>query len=391
MAHALASALAEDPETVVISVDVANAFNSIHRAAMLAAVQQSAPALLPMVQWAYGDETPLHIVGAPEGTPPVMSQGGVRQGDPLGPLLFALTLPPVLERVDATCEEAPLMSYLDEMSIVGKLTPAAGAFRRLCVDDDGVRSTGLDPRLPKCGIYGGDKEQVAAEAAKLRIAYQLDGFTAVGSPLGSAEYVSNALGRGAAAVETLVDTLVQLPLSVQSQFLLLRASLQARMVHLMRTVPREALATHMRRTDAAVWRAAAAVLDLPPRRGEYGADMEGPDKACSALGRQMMLPAASLGARVAHAVKRSLGRSVRGWRWPSRAQPEGAPSCALPSARGWWRLRAGEVAQPSRTVRGAVQMGRSSEGPADGVPGQKERAAWGTAPREEEGGLRMPC
>ena len=88
----------------------------------------------------------------------------------------------------------------------------------------------------------------------------------------------------------MVDTLVQLPLAVQSQFLLLRASLQARMVHLMRTVPREALATDMRRTDAAVWRAAAAVLDLPPGVGEYGADMEGLDKACSTLGRQMMLP-----------------------------------------------------------------------------------------------------
>ena len=59
---------------MVISVDMANAFNSIHRAAMLAVVQQSAAAVLPMVQWAYGDETPLHIVGAPEGTPPVMSQ-----------------------------------------------------------------------------------------------------------------------------------------------------------------------------------------------------------------------------------------------------------------------------------------------------------------------------
>ena len=83
--HALASALPEDPETVVISVDMANASNSIHRAATVAAMQQSAPALLPMVhvQWAYGEETPLHIVWAPEGTPPVMSQHGVRQGDPM--------------------------------------------------------------------------------------------------------------------------------------------------------------------------------------------------------------------------------------------------------------------------------------------------------------------
>ena len=141
----------------------------------------------------------------------------------LGPLLFALTLHPVLERVDAACEEEPLASYLDDMNIVCKLTSAAGAFRRLCVDDDGVCSIGLELRLPKCGIYGGDKALVATEAAKLRIAHHLNGFTAVGDPLGSAEYVCNALGRRAATVETLVDTLVQLPISVQSQFLLLRA------------------------------------------------------------------------------------------------------------------------------------------------------------------------
>ena len=190
------------------------------------------------------------------------------QGDRLGPLLFAMTLQPVLEQVDAACDKAPLVLYLDDMNIVGKLTPAADTFQRLSVDNGGVHSIGLEPRLPKCGIYGGDKEQVAAEAAKLQTAHQLDGFTAVGTPLRSTEYDSTSLGRHAVAGEMLVDTLVQLPLSVQSQFLLLRASLQARMVHLMRTVPREAVATPMRRTDAAVWRVAAAVLDLPQGVGE---------------------------------------------------------------------------------------------------------------------------
>ena len=55
-----------------------------------------------------------------------MSQRGVRQGNPLGPLLCAPTLQPVLERVEAACEVAPLVAYLNDMSIVGKLTPAAG-------------------------------------------------------------------------------------------------------------------------------------------------------------------------------------------------------------------------------------------------------------------------
>ena len=49
------------------------------------------------------------------------------------------------------------------------------------------KRTPAQPRLPKFGIYAVDKEQVAAEAAKLRIAHQLDGFTAVGTPLESAE------------------------------------------------------------------------------------------------------------------------------------------------------------------------------------------------------------
>ena len=50
------------------------------------------------------------------------------------------------------------------------------------------------------------------------------------------------------------------------------------------------MATHMGRTDAAVWRAAATVLDLFQGMGGYGADMEVPDKACSTLVTQMMLP-----------------------------------------------------------------------------------------------------
>ena len=156
------------------------------------------------------------------------------------------------------------------------------------------------------------------------------------------------------------------------------------MAHLMRTVPREALATHMRRSDGALWQAAAAVLVFPEAVGEYGADMEGPDKACSTLDWHMMLPLRHGGAKVAHAVRRSLGRRIRGR--PSRTQPEGAASCASPSARGQWCLRAASVEQPSHTVRGAVQMGRIREGPANGGPGQQERATWGAVAREVERG-----
>ena len=48
-------------------------------------------------------------------------------------------------------------------------------------------------------------------------------------PQWSAKYISDALGQFAATVETLVDTLVQVPLSVQSQLLLLQSLMLLRL------------------------------------------------------------------------------------------------------------------------------------------------------------------
>ena len=72
-----------------------------------------------MVQWAYGAPTNLHVVGAPSGTPPIKSQCDVRQGDPLGPLLFA----PAMQGLEQAGDAAPdtvLLAYLDDVHLVSK-------------------------------------------------------------------------------------------------------------------------------------------------------------------------------------------------------------------------------------------------------------------------------
>jgi hypothetical protein len=60
----------------------------------------------------------------------VSSQGGVRQGDPLGPLLFALTLQGPLEEV-AAMGLARLLAYANEMFLQGALVPTMLAFAAL--------------------------------------------------------------------------------------------------------------------------------------------------------------------------------------------------------------------------------------------------------------------
>jgi hypothetical protein len=84
--HALRAGLAAEAECVTLQIDWKNAFSTVRRDRMLSAVAERCPTLLPMVEWAYGRHTRLHV----QQTDQVMnSESGVRHGDPLGMLLFA--------------------------------------------------------------------------------------------------------------------------------------------------------------------------------------------------------------------------------------------------------------------------------------------------------------
>jgi hypothetical protein len=84
----------------VLQLDCKNAFNSVDRAAMLSAVESFCPELLPYFVAVYcGDNTPemraelKEAHGAHQNMAYVIySELGCQQGDPLGPLLFAITL-----------------------------------------------------------------------------------------------------------------------------------------------------------------------------------------------------------------------------------------------------------------------------------------------------------
>ena len=92
------------------------------------------------------------------------------------------------------------------------------------------------------------------------------------SELGSDAYVADVLHQRADEVISQVDKLMRLPLPLQSQFALLRASLSLRMAHLMRTVPWSQLQGETGRVEQAILNAVAAIFRIPTPTQAGGAE-----------------------------------------------------------------------------------------------------------------------
>ena len=74
-------------ENVLVKLDFSNAFNSLRRDCMLEAVAKDIPEIYRFAHASYSCNSVLKF-----GTHSIISEEGPQQGDPLGPMLFALPL-----------------------------------------------------------------------------------------------------------------------------------------------------------------------------------------------------------------------------------------------------------------------------------------------------------
>ena len=169
-------------DKVFLKVDFQNAFNTIDRAAFLRLVRLRLPGLAPYAEWCYDRHSRLLFHGSP-----LTSEAGVQQGDPLGPLLFALALQPVLEAARAGpaggCPEL-LFAYLDDVCIAGGSRQVAAAFARLAAAG---RHVGLQLKVEKCELVlcGGPDASVDRSLFPAAMRVNSSGaFSLLGAPIG---------------------------------------------------------------------------------------------------------------------------------------------------------------------------------------------------------------
>ena len=217
-------AIAQENCKGFLKIDFSNAFNTVSRHQISKTVRERVPSLYRLVKLLYNTPSPL-LVAYEGGAETLWSRTGVRQGDPLGPLLFSVAIKPLVEKLKADyAVGGRIWAYLDDIFLEVETEDKAKEVIEFLGSQDVASTYGLRVNPAKCTFIAGNT-------------LRDEGCEVLGSWIGGPDNNTNQgaqLGRDAAGrlserVEGL-DTL-----SLQERLILLRWCFFPTMVHLLRS------------------------------------------------------------------------------------------------------------------------------------------------------------
>ena len=229
---------------------MSNAFNQISRQAILDQCLMFFPELLPWVSWCYCSHPflwhPLRVV---------TSQSGVQQGDPLGPMLFALVLHKLVASDDGCFNLLLNLWYLDDGVLVGDRSAVS---RALNIIEELGPHLGLHINFPKCELFSRNDNSLFPPDVKSSLSPNLD---VLGVPIGDcSRFISERCAQSKALLSAITDvSVVYLHVSLS---LLHICGSYSKLVHLARATPPSLCIDSLKSFDDEVRQCFASCLDL---------------------------------------------------------------------------------------------------------------------------------
>ena len=211
------------PGQAVIKLDFANAFNSLHRDKMLTAVRNFIPEIYEFCFLSYGMSSSLRF-----GDYLIPSQEGAQQGDPLGPLLFCLTIQPLLQSLSSKFA----IGYLDDLTLGGVEEVLAADVAQIREQGEAL---GLKLNINKCEFIN-DNATSSAPIFQDFIKLVPGNSMLLGAPLRSGKAMDTALTKRCDDLALAISRLKTLP--SHDALVLLKASFSApKVLHTIRSSP----------------------------------------------------------------------------------------------------------------------------------------------------------
>ena len=159
-------------------LDFSNAFNSVSREVLFREVRARLPSMSAWIECCYSPQALLTL-----GSSTIYSCCGVQQGDPLGPLGFALALHPIIEKVR---EKVPGLLinawYLDDGTLCGSPRDLRKALD--IIEEDGS-ACGLHLNRAKSLLFVPAGATMSLSSLPSEIPIRREGFDLLGTPMGS--------------------------------------------------------------------------------------------------------------------------------------------------------------------------------------------------------------
>jgi Reverse transcriptase (RNA-dependent DNA polymerase) len=213
-----------DTDSILVKLDISNAFNSLSRTRMMTAVNDLIPEIAPYCHLAYAEMSQLQY-----GTYTIQSRVGPQQGDPLGPLLFCLPLQPILLKLSS-----PLaFSYLDDISLGGPIAKVAADCETL---EKECAALDLTFNKEKCELIAKDFQLINHSSFKHFGHTDLESAMLLGAPLSTGAALQQALESRAEELDRALSRLHII--ARQEALLILRHSLGTpKLIHTLRCAP----------------------------------------------------------------------------------------------------------------------------------------------------------
>lgn len=215
-----------DTSKALLKLDFRNAFNSIQRDRMLMKVLELAPRLFCFVHSAYSSPSTLFWEDKT-----IQSAEGVQQGDPLGPLLFCLTI----QQLKAQLTSEFQVFYLDDGTLGGSIEDLR---HDLQVVEKVGQEIGLQLNEEKTEVICCSQEARESVLSSLPgvLVVENEEATLLGSPIGGVSAISTTLREKVDALKIMGGRLAHL--ATHDALLLVKHSFALpKLLHCLRTAP----------------------------------------------------------------------------------------------------------------------------------------------------------